>query len=139
MSDNLSGTHGLGLLQKLINGLQLRLQAGERLWKLYFLRPARGRDQRVEHHIYTKEQADGRITLVSYNLHCTDGGQPVISGLARAKDIPKEALNQVIWNVVRKSQIGPDELEVVDLSDLATVDEQVQRLRAWRQANGEQG
>ena len=89
----------------------LRLEAGERLWKLYFLRPAWGRDERVEHRIYTKLQVDGRIGLVSYNFRMPPGSRPVKSALAYARDIPEATLNQLIWNVVRQSQVGPDELE----------------------------
>ena len=104
----------------LVDGSLLRMEAGERLWKLYFLRPAGGLDDRVEHRIYTKEQRDGRIGLVSYNFSMPPGSRPVKTSLAYAKDIPKDTLNQIIWNVVRQSKIGPEEFEIVDLSQFET-------------------
>lgn len=121
----------------LVGSSLLRLEAGERLWKLYFLRPAWGRDDRVEHRIYTKEQRDGRIGLVSYNFRMPEGSQPVKTNLAYAKDIPKDTLNQIIWNVVRQSKIGPEEFEIVDLSEFETFEEQVNHMRTLQQADGD--
>jgi hypothetical protein len=119
-----------GVFPDLVGGSILRLELGERLWKLYFLRPAWGRDERVEHRIYTKLQVDGKIGLVSYNFKMPPGSQPVKSGLAYARDIPEATLNQLIWNVVRQSQIGPDELEIVDLTSFTTLEAQIEYLRA---------
>ena len=118
-----------GVFPDLVGGSILRLEPGERLWKLYFLRPAWGREERVEHRIYTKRQVDGTIGLVSYNFRMPPGSRPVKSSVAYARDIPEATLNQVIWNVVRQSQIGPDELEVVDLSGFDTFEAQIEYLR----------
>ena len=116
----------------------LRLEAGERLWKLYFLRPALGRDDRVEHRIYTKEQRNGLIGLVSYNFRMPPDSRPAKSNLAYAKDIPKDTLNQIIWNVVRQSKIGPEEFEIVDLSKFETFEEQINHMRTLPQADGDE-
>ncbi len=104
---------------ELDDGTVLPISPGERLWKLYFLRPTTTSDERIEHRIYTKEQADGLLALASYTLRLTRPGTQVRIGLARAHAIPEDTLNQLIWNVVRESGIGPDELEVVDLTELA--------------------
>ncbi len=121
-----------GVFPDLVGGSILQLEPGERLWKLYFLRPAWGRDERVEHRIYTKQQADGKIGLVSYNFRMPPGSRPIKTGLATARDIPEATLNQLIWNVVRQSHIGPDELEIVDLSEFASFEAQIAHLRgAW--------
>ena len=122
----------------LVDGSLLRMEAGERLWKLYFLRPAWGRVDRVEHRIYTKEQRDGCIGLVSYNFRLPAGSRPVKSNLAYARDIPKDTLDQIIWNVVRQSKIGPEEFEIVDLSQFETFEEQVNHMRTLQQADGDQ-
>jgi hypothetical protein len=129
MIDDLTSSLYPGVFPDLVGGSLLQLGAGERLWKLYFLRPAWGRDDRVEHRIYTKEQASGAVTLVSYNFRMPRGSRPIKHDLAIARDIPKDTLNQVIWNVVRRTQIGPDELEVIDLSQFATFEEQLRFLR----------
>ena len=122
----------------LVDGSLLRMEAGERLWKLYFLRPAWDRDDRVEHRIYTKEQPDGRIGLISYNFRMPPGSQPAKTNLAYAKDIPKDTLNQIIWNVVRQSQIGPEEFEIVDLSKFETFEEQINHMRTLPQADDDE-
>jgi hypothetical protein len=129
MIDDLTGSLYPGLFPDLVGGSLLQMAAGERLWKLYFLRPAWGRDERVEHRIYTKEEAGGAITLVSYTFRMPRGSRPIKQNLAIAREIAKDTLNQVIWNVVRSTQIGPDELEVIDLSRFATFEEQVHFLR----------
>lgn len=126
-------------LADLSDGSLLQILQGERLWKLYFLRPAQARRERVEHRIYTKEQVDGRIGLVSYSLRILIDSRPSRSQIAVAHDIPKDALNQLIWNVVRQCEIGPDELEIIDLSSFPTLAEQMRRLHAAQaQAQGVQ-
>ena len=122
----------------LLGGSMLRLESGERLWKLYFLRPTWGQDDRVEHRIYTKEQRDGLIGLVSYNFRLPPNSRPVKANLAYAKDIPKDTLNQIIWNVVRQSQVGPEEFEIVDLSMFETFEEQINHVRTLAPADGDE-
>ena len=129
MINDVAHTTYPGVLADLADGAILRLEPDERLWKLYFLRPAQGRDQQIEHRIYTKLQADGQIGLVSYTLRALPGSQPVKTGLATARDILETTLNQLIWNVVRQSQIGPDELEIIDLSEFASFEAQMVHLR----------
>ncbi len=117
------------VLNELAAGAALRLERDERLWKLYFLRPAANRAARIEHRIYTKLQADGRMGLASYTVSATQDGQPVRSNLAVVRDIPEDTLNQLIWKVVRQSQIGPDELEVIDLTCFDSFEAQIEHLR----------
>jgi hypothetical protein len=130
MIDDIASALYPGVFPDLVGGSILRLEPGERLWKLYFLRPTWGRDERVEHRIYTKLQVDGKIGLVSYNFKMPPGSRPVKTGLAYARDIPEATLNQLIWNVVRQSQIGPDELEIVDLTSFTTLEAQIEHVRA---------
>lgn len=129
MISDLISSHYPGVFPDLVGGSLLRLVDGERLWKLYFLRPGWGRAERVEHRIYTKIQNDGLITLVSYNFRMPPGSRPVKSNLAVARDIPVDTLNQVVWRVVSQTGIGPDELEVIDFSGLVTFEEQLRYLQ----------
>lgn len=133
MIDDLTSRLYPGLFSDLVGNALFRLEPDERLWKLYFLRPARRRDERVEHRIYTKEQADGKIGLVSYNYRMPSGQPPTKSGLASARDIPKDTLNQIIWKVVRETRLGPEELEIIDLTDFATFEEQLTHLRGLQE------
>lgn len=126
-----------GLFSDLVGGTLLRLEEGERLWKLYFLRPSWGRDERIEHRIYTKLQADGKLGLVSYSFRMPPGQRPSKSDVAYARDIPEDTLNEIIWNVVRKSEIGPEELEVIDLSGHPSFEIQLRQLRGLAQQAGE--
>ncbi len=129
MFSDVTNTRYAGVLPDLASGSVLPMEPGERLWKLYFLCPSSGRDERIEHRIYTKLQSDGRIGLVSYTVSLAPGNQPARSSLAAVRDIPETTLNQLIWNVVRQSRIGPDELEVVDLTGFDSFEAQIAHLR----------
>jgi len=134
MFDDVTSRPYPGLLRDLVDNALLRLAPGERLWKLYILRPVGGGDEQVEHRIYTKLQINGLIGLVSYTFRLPQSSQPARSDLAYAHDIPETTLNQLIWNVVRQSQIGPDELDVINLTEFATFEEQLTHLRGQRDA-----
>jgi hypothetical protein len=73
------------------------------------------------------------IGLVSYTLRGAawqPAGQPIRSNLAVVRvTSSRTTLNQLIWNVVRQSQIGPDELQIIDLSAFASVAAQMAHLR----------
>lgn len=112
----------------LADGSLMRLAEGERLWKLFFLAPVQGQDSGIEHRIFTKEQVDGAVTLISYSVHRAAAPDEARSDVAIARDIPKDTLNQLVWKVVKAAAISPEELEVVDLSPWPTFEEQLEHL-----------
>jgi hypothetical protein len=106
----------------------MRIEKGERLYKLFIFRPRWGRANNFEYRVFTKEKADGTLELVAYNFKLV-GGLPHKSGIIRAPSVPKEVLSSIIQGIVRQTNTRPDELEEVDLSGFATVEEQIEELK----------
>lgn len=121
--------HRRGLLADLVEEDMLRLKPGERLWKLYCFRPKEGRAAALEHRIYTKRKLDGRLALVTFARHAPEPGRVVRSGIARVADLSADILDRIIEAIRKETHLGQDEQEEVDLSMLASLDDQIARLR----------
>ena len=106
----------------------LALGPGERLWKLYCFHAASGREAHLEHRIYAKLKADGRLALVTFAVYTSVGGKATRSGLARVPDLTIEALDQIVEAIRRETRPAPDEYEEIDLSALQSLDEQLTEL-----------
>ncbi len=121
------------ILADLKSGNLLRVEPGERLWKLYCFRSA-GHSTGLRHRIYTKLKADGRLAMVTFVIHnppSANGSngherQAVRSNLARVPDLGLDDLDRIIA-AVRRAQAAPDTCEELDLSEIRTLDEQL----AW--------
>lgn len=116
----------------------LRVEPGERLWKLYCFRSA-GHLTGLRHRIYTKIKPNGRLAMVTFVAHNPpnangNGGRAphaVRSKLARVPDLGLEDLDRIVA-AIRRSQVAPDTCEELDLSQLETLAEQI----AWLAAIG---
>ena len=106
----------------------LRIGKGERLYKFYYFRPIAGRHYHFEYRILTKEKTDGMFEMMSYNFKIVSG-VPQKSSVTRVPEISKSQLEDIIQNVVRKTNTGPDEFEELDLSMFSTIDEQLEFLK----------
>jgi len=106
----------------------LRIGKGERLYKFYYFRPIAGRSEHFEYRILTKEKANGMLKMVSYNFKIVSG-VPQKSSVTKVPEISKDQLEDIVQNVVRKTNTGPDEFEELDLSDFLTIDEQLEFLK----------
>lgn len=106
----------------------LRIRKSERLYKFYYFRPTAGRRDHFEYRILTKEKANGMFEMVSYNFKIVSG-EPQKSSVTRVPEISKDQLENIIQNVVRKTNTGPDEFEELDLSMFSTIDEQLEFLK----------
>jgi len=106
----------------------MRIRKGERLYKFYYFRPIAGRHYHFEYRILTKEKTDGMLEMVSYNFKI-ENNVPQKSSIARVSEISKDQLEDIIQNVVRKTNTGPDEFEELDLSGFSTIDEQIEFLK----------
>jgi hypothetical protein len=106
----------------------LRIGKGERLYKFYYFRPIAGRSKHFEYRILTKEKANGMLEMVSYNFKIVSG-VPQKSSVTRVPEISKHQLEDIIQNVVRKTNTGPDEFEELDLSMFSTIDKQLEFLK----------
>jgi len=106
----------------------LRIRKGELLYKFYYFRPVAGRREHFEYRILTKEKTDGMLEMVSYNFKIVSG-VPQKSSITRAPEISKDQLEDIIQNVVSKTNTGPNEFEELDLSMFSTIDEQLEFLK----------
>ncbi len=106
----------------------LRIRKSERLYKFYYFRPIAGLHYHFEYRILTKEKTNGMLEMVSYNFKIVSG-VPQKSSVTRVPEISKDQLKDIIQNVVRKTNTGPDEFEELDLSMFSTIDEQLEFLK----------
>ncbi|MCS7222119.1 MAG: hypothetical protein RML36_01300 [Anaerolineae bacterium] len=124
------------LLDLLGRDALLRVGQGERLYKLYCFRPAWGRRERVEHRVLTKQRADGTLELISYTRWIPPGGQPARSNVLRVPEMPIQALERIIAQILAQTRTDSDEFEEVDLTDFNTLDEQLDYLRGYLKSPG---
>ena len=106
----------------------LHLEKGERFYKFFFFRPAWGRANHFEYRILTKLKANGNVAMSAYNFKLVDG-QPHKGEVLSAPDVPPAQLMDIIQGVMRSTNTLPHEFEELDLSRLATVDEQIEYLK----------
>jgi len=106
----------------------IRIKKGERLYKFYYFRPLAGRHYHFEYRILTKEKIDAMLEMVSYNFKI-ENGAPQKSSITRVPKISKEQLEDIVQNVMRKTNTSPDEFEELDLSGFSTIDEQIEFLK----------
>ena len=106
----------------------MRIKQGERLYKFYYFRPMAGRHYHFEYRILTKEKINGMLEMVSYNFKI-ENGVPKKSSPTKVPKISKEQLDQIVQNVVRKTNTDSDEFEEVDLSEFSSIDEQIEFLK----------
>lgn len=98
------------------------------MYKFYYFRPMAGRSEHFEYRILTKEKTNGMLEMVSYNFKIVSG-VPQKSSVTRVPEISKDQLEDIVQNVVRKTNTGPDEFEELDLSMFSTIDEQLEFLK----------
>ena len=112
----------------------IRIKQGERLYKFYYFRPMAGRHYHFEYRILTKEKINGMLEMVSYNFKI-ENGVPQKSSVTRVPKISKEQLEEIVQNVMRKTNTSPDEFEELDLSRFSTIDEQIEFLKRQDRAD----
>ncbi|MEA1946845.1 MAG: hypothetical protein U9N83_06025 [Thermodesulfobacteriota bacterium] len=76
----------------------------------------------------TKEKINGMLEMVSYNFKI-ENGVPQKSSIMKVPKISKEQLEEIVQNVMRKTNTGPNEFEELDLSGFSTIDEQIEFLK----------
>ena len=106
----------------------MRIKQGERLYKFYYFRPMAGRHYHFEYRILSKEKINGMLEMVSYNFKIENGVSKK-SSITKVPEISKEQLDQIVQNVVRKTNTDSDEFEEVDLSRYSSIDEQIEFLK----------
>jgi hypothetical protein len=106
----------------------MKIRHGERLYKFYYFRPTAGRREHFEYRILTKEKTNRMLEMVSYNFKIISG-VPQKSSITRVPDISKEQLEEIVQNVMRKTNTSSDEFEELDLSRFSTIDKQIEFLK----------
>ena len=107
----------------------MRIKQGERLYKFFYFRPVAGRHYHFEYRILTKEKINGTLEMVSYNFKIENGVSQK-SSITRVPKISKEQLDQIVQNVIRKTNTDTDEFEELDLSEFSSIDEQIEFLKS---------
>lgn len=69
------------------------------------------------------------LEMVSYNFKI-ENGEPKKSSITRVPEISKEQLDQIVQNVIRKTNTDSDEFEEIDLSGYSSIDEQIEFLKS---------
>jgi len=106
----------------------MRIKKGERLYKFYYFRPMAGRHYHFEYRILSKEKINGMLEMVSYNFKI-ENGVPKKSSITRVPKISKEQLDQIVQNVIGKTNTDSDEFEKLDLSEFSFIDAQIEFLK----------
>jgi len=112
----------------------MRINKGEKIYKLFFFRPIAGRQNHFEYRIMTKEKTNGMLEMVSYNFKIVDG-IPQKSSIMRAPEIPKDSLDEIVQGMVRTTNTSPEEFEELDLSQFETLEEQIEFLQKKNRAD----
>ncbi len=106
----------------------MRIKKGERLYKFYYFRPMAGRHYHFEYRILAKEKINGTLEMVSYNFKIENGVQKK-SSVTRVPKISKAELDQIVQNIIRKTNTESDEFEELDLTEFSSIDEQIEFLK----------
>ena len=106
----------------------LHIEPGERLWKLYCFWSAEGRTTQLRHRIYTKLKTDGRLALVTFAVHTPVASRSVRSNIVRVPDLPVQALDRIIAAIIAQTHTPPEEIDELDLSEIATLEEQFRQI-----------
>ena len=107
----------------------MRIKQGERLYKFYYFRPMAGRHYHFEYRILSKEKFNGMLEMVSYNFKI-ENGVPKKSSITRVPKISKTQLDQIVQNVIGKTNTDSDEFEELDLSEFSSIEEQIEFLKS---------
>ncbi|MBW1859717.1 MAG: hypothetical protein JRI70_06470 [Deltaproteobacteria bacterium] len=106
----------------------MKIAKGERLYKFYYFRPQAGRSHHFEYRILTKEKTNGMLEMVSYNFKVVNS-VPEKSSVMRVPEVSKHQIDDIVENVRKKTNTGPDEFEELNLSEFSTIEEQIEFLK----------
>ena len=104
------------------------------MYKFYYFRPVAMRRNQFEYRILTKVNKNGMLEMVSYNFKMVNN-VPQKTSITRVPEISKNQLEEIVQNVVRKTNTGPEEFEELDLSRFSTIDEQIEFLKTQDRAD----
>ncbi len=106
----------------------MRINKGERMYKIYIFRPLAGRENKFEYRVLTKEKTNEMLEMVSYNFKIVNG-IPQKSSIMKAPEIPKDNMDKMIQNMMISTNTSQEEFEEIDLSGFKTLEEQIDFLK----------
>ena len=112
----------------------MRINKGERMYKIYIFRPFAGRENNFEYRILTKEKTNGMLEMVSYNFKIIDG-IPKKSSIMKSPEIPKDNMDEMIQNMMISTNTSQEEFEEINLSNFKTLEEQIDFLQKKNKAD----
>ncbi|MDP8204347.1 MAG: hypothetical protein P9L95_07440, partial [Candidatus Tenebribacter mawsonii] len=92
----------------------LKINKGEKMFKIFIFRPEAGEEQNFEYRIFTKKMKNGMLELVSYNFKNVDD-TPQKFSITRATDIDIDKIKSIIDNVMKITDATIEEFEEIDL------------------------
>ena len=114
----------------------LKIDEGEKMFKIFIFKPKAGKEQNFEYRILTKELKNGMLELVSYNFKIIDN-IPQKYSITRATEITKEKITDIISGVMEMTNSTIEEFEEIDLSVFNTLEEQIEFLEKRDRVNKE--
>lgn len=112
----------------------MRINKGERMYKIYIFRPFAGRENNFEYRILTKEKTNGMLEMVSYNFKIIDG-IPQKNSIMKSPEIPKDNMDEMIQNMMISTNTSQEEFEEINLSNFKTLEEQIDFLQKKNKAD----
>ncbi len=119
------------LFNPMSDGALLRMRPGEKLYRLYFFRPAAGRHVHLEHRVLAKQREDGLLEMISYTVQLSPEGRLERSNVLRVPEISPEDLERVVDRILEETHTNPEnpgEFEEIDLTYFDTLEEQLDYL-----------
>ena len=114
----------------------LKINKGEKMFKIFIFRPEAGEEQKFEYRIFTKKMKNGMLELVSYNFKNVDD-TPQKFSITRATDIDIDKIKSIIDNVMKITDATIEEFEEIDLSIFNSLKEQIEFLEKRDKKNKE--
>ena len=114
----------------------MRIEKGEKLYKIFIFRPQAGRSMNFEYRILTKETQNGLLEMASYNFKIVDN-IPQKTSIMRSQNIPKEQMDNIVSNMRLSTKTSLDEFEEIDLSVFNSIEDQIKFLEKRDRAHKE--
>jgi hypothetical protein len=125
---NTARTTARSILQDVAVDGPVQFAPGERFWRVYIFRYTESGGALLEHRIYLKLKPDGNFWMVTFAVTRRAEEYLSRSGVAHVRDITLPAVAKIIDAITQQLGLGRDEYEEIDLSGMASLEEQLSYL-----------
>lgn len=106
----------------------MRLDKGEKMYKIFRFIPKQKQDNYFEYRILTKLKKDGNLAMASYSYKVIKG-QIYKGNVMRSDSVPPKKMDSIVKGMLKTvNRQLPSSLEIIDLTKYKTIEEQVQQL-----------